>query len=187
MDLRRRAMDRLAAGQTSYEVAAALKVAVSSVIKWAARQRATGSVAPGKMGGHRRPKIAGADRDWVLAQIDRNPHMTIAALTDGLAARKVKRIHPAWAAVRLIFAVAPLEQRGIVFVHFDEFNQTLDSEVGERRNAVFADPIDPDHAVFGFHLHGDVEEPVLVFAKVLGDEVDGFDVRDLVDVHDQAA
>jgi transposase len=39
MDLRRRAMDRLAAGQTSYEVAAALKVAVSSVIKWAARQR----------------------------------------------------------------------------------------------------------------------------------------------------
>jgi transposase len=57
-------------------------------------KRATGSVAPGKMGGHRRPKIAGADRDWVLAQIDRNPHMTIAALTDGLAARKVK-LHPA--------------------------------------------------------------------------------------------
>ena len=33
----------------------------------------------------------------------------------------------------------------------------------------------------------DVEEPVLVFAKVLSNEVDGFDVRDLVDVHDQAA
>ena len=48
MDLRERAMDRLSAGETSYEVSAALKVAVSSVIKWAQRKRATGSAAPGK-------------------------------------------------------------------------------------------------------------------------------------------
>jgi putative transposase len=37
MDLRERAMARLAEGETSYEVAEALSVAVSSVIKWAAR------------------------------------------------------------------------------------------------------------------------------------------------------
>jgi transposase len=36
MDLRERAMTRLEAGETSYAVAAALQVAVSSVIKWAA-------------------------------------------------------------------------------------------------------------------------------------------------------
>ena len=53
MDLRERAMARLEAGETSYAVAAALKVAVSSVIKWAARKRRLGSAAPGKMGGHR--------------------------------------------------------------------------------------------------------------------------------------
>lgn len=94
IDLRQRAMDRLAAGETSYEAAAALKVAVSSVIKWAQRQRATGSAAPGQMGGHRRPLIAGADRDWVLAEVERAPHVTIAILAAGLAARGLT-IHPA--------------------------------------------------------------------------------------------
>jgi putative transposase len=94
MDLRQRAMDRLAAGETSYEAAAALKVAVSSVIKWAARQRATGSAAPGKMGGHRPLRIVGADRDWVLSEVERNPHVTLARLSAGLAARGLK-LHPA--------------------------------------------------------------------------------------------
>jgi len=94
MDLRRRAMDRLAAGQSSYEAAAALKVAPSSVIKWAARQRTTGSAAPGKMGGHRLPRILGEHRDWVLSEVERNPHVTLAMLTAGLLARGLK-VHPA--------------------------------------------------------------------------------------------
>jgi putative transposase len=94
MDLRERAMDRLAAGETSYEVSAALKVAVSSVIKWAQRKRATGSAAPGKMGGYRPLIIAGEHRDWVLAEVECTPHVTIALLTDGLAARGLK-VHPA--------------------------------------------------------------------------------------------
>lgn len=94
MDLRQRAMDRLAAGETSHAAAAALKIAVSSVIKWAARQRATGSAAPGQMGGHRRPLITGADRDWVLAEVERNPHVTLATLSAGLLARGLK-LHPA--------------------------------------------------------------------------------------------
>lgn len=72
----------------------ALKVAVSSVIKWAQRQRSTGSAAPGQMGGHRRPLIAGADRDWALAEVERTPHVTLATLAAGLAARGLK-IHPA--------------------------------------------------------------------------------------------
>lgn len=90
MNLRQRAMDRLAAGETSYAVAEALKVAASSVIKWAQRQRTTNSVEPGVMGGHRRPKIAGADRDWALGQVERTPHVTLAALAAGLAARGLK-------------------------------------------------------------------------------------------------
>lgn len=94
MDLRERAMDRLAAGETSYEVSAALKVAVSSVIKWAQRKRATGRAAPGKMGGHRPLMITRAHRDWVLSEVERIPHVTIAALTAGLATHGLK-VHPA--------------------------------------------------------------------------------------------
>ena len=69
MDLRERAMARLAAGESVRTVAGALSVSPSSVVKWSHRQRATGSVAPGKMGGHVPGKIAGAHRDWLSARI----------------------------------------------------------------------------------------------------------------------
>jgi putative transposase len=66
MDLRVRAMSRLAAGESVRAVAASLSVAPSSVVKWSQRLRATGSVAPGKIGGHVPPKIAGGHRDWLI-------------------------------------------------------------------------------------------------------------------------
>jgi len=66
MDLRTRAMSRLAAGESVRAVAAALSVAPSSVVKWSLRLRATGSVAPGKIGGHVPPKIAGDHRTWLI-------------------------------------------------------------------------------------------------------------------------
>ena len=74
MDLRERAMDRLSSGETNFEVSVALKVAVSSVVKWAQRKRATGSAAPGKMGGHRPLLITGGHRDWVLSEVEHLPH-----------------------------------------------------------------------------------------------------------------
>ena len=40
-------------------------VAVSSVVKWSQRYRATGSVAPGKMGGHRK-RVLEPHRAFVL-------------------------------------------------------------------------------------------------------------------------
>ena len=57
MDLRERAMARLDRGESVRQVAAALEVAPSSVVKWNQRRRATGSVAPGKIGGYVLPKI----------------------------------------------------------------------------------------------------------------------------------
>jgi hypothetical protein len=39
----------------------------------------------------------------------------------------------------------------------------------------------------GAQVSCDVEEPVLALAELLRDEVDRFDVRELVDVHGQAA
>lgn len=94
MDLRERAMARLEAGETSYEVAAALKVAVSSVIKWAARKRRLGSAAPGKMGGHRPYLIRAEHRMFVLGEVDRDPHVTLHQLSAMLAERGL-HIHPA--------------------------------------------------------------------------------------------
>ena len=54
MDIRERAMARLEAGETVRAVAEALSIAPSSVVKWSERKRATGSVAPGKIGGRSR-------------------------------------------------------------------------------------------------------------------------------------
>lgn len=94
MDLRERAMARLAAGESSSVVAAALNIAVSSVIKWAARERRLGSVAPGRMGGHRPFAISGEHRLFVLRRIEKTPHVTPRALSEAVAACGLK-VHPA--------------------------------------------------------------------------------------------
>jgi putative transposase len=90
MDLRRRAMKRLEAGETTYEVAEALSVAVSSVIKWAARARKYGSPAPAKMGGYRRRVISGAYREMVLEAVGKKSHVTLRELASMLAAVGLK-------------------------------------------------------------------------------------------------
>lgn len=94
MDLRQRAMARLAEGETSYEVAEALSVAVSSVIKWAARARQYGSPAPAKMGGYRRRSISGAYRGMVLDAIAKKAHVTLRELVEVLAAAGLQ-VYPA--------------------------------------------------------------------------------------------
>ena len=65
MDIRDRAMATLDAGETVREVAEALSVAPSSDVKWSQRLRSTGGAAPGKIGGHVRHKINGADAAWL--------------------------------------------------------------------------------------------------------------------------
>lgn len=94
MDLRRRAMQRLAAGETTYQVAEALSVAVSSVIKWAARTRKYGSPAPAQMGGYRRRAITGSYREMVLEAVANKSHVTLRELASMLAAAGLQ-VHPA--------------------------------------------------------------------------------------------
>ena len=62
-DLRERVIAAVVGGESCRTVAVRFGVAVSSVVKWSQRYRSTGSVAPGKMGGHRQPllgRIAGS-------------------------------------------------------------------------------------------------------------------------------
>lgn len=58
-------------------------------------------------------------------------------------------------------------------MHPDQLGQRLDSEVGERHDAVFSDAVDPDDAILDVHFIGHVVQPVLVFAESLGDTGDG--------------
>lgn len=86
-DLRERAVAAVETGGLSrHQAAARFGVAASTVIKWVQRVRRTGSVAPGRMGGHRPKKIQGADRDWLLARC-RERDFTIRGLVAELAER----------------------------------------------------------------------------------------------------
>lgn len=93
-DLRERVVAAVLAGESGRTVAARFGVAVSSVVKWSRRFRVTGSVAPGKMGGHRK-RILEPHRAFIVERIDRNPHLTLHGLKDELAARGVKVSHNA--------------------------------------------------------------------------------------------
>ena len=86
MDLRERAVSRVESGHSVRTVAEQFGVSPSSVVKWSQRFRRTGSVAPGKMGGHRRPKIAGLWRDWLVDRMRTAP-FTLRGLVSELADR----------------------------------------------------------------------------------------------------
>lgn len=88
LDLRERVVAAVASGQSCRAVANTFGVSVSSVVKWSQRLRATGSVAPAKMGG-RRPLVLAAERDWLLARLQEQPDITMRALADELAGRGV--------------------------------------------------------------------------------------------------
>jgi len=93
-DLRKRAVAAVAKGESCRSVALRFGVAVSSVVKWSQRYRATGSVAPGKMGGHRKRALE-PHRAFIKERISQTPHLTLHGLKDELAARGVTVSHNA--------------------------------------------------------------------------------------------
>lgn len=93
-DLRERVVAAVLAGESCRSVAERFGVAVSSVVKWSQRLRRTGSVAPAKMGGHRK-RVLEPHRAFILERISRTPHLTLHGLKDDLAARGVKVSHNA--------------------------------------------------------------------------------------------
>ncbi len=56
-------------GLSRHAAAARFGVAPSSAIKWVQRYRATGSVAPGQIGGHKPRVLRGEHRDWLLERM----------------------------------------------------------------------------------------------------------------------
>lgn len=92
LDLRRRLVSAVEAGASCRSVAARFDVSESAVIKLMRRYRATGSLASGKIGGHRRP-ILEDERDWLMGRIAEQSDITVRALADELAGRGIVVSH----------------------------------------------------------------------------------------------
>ena len=90
LDLRERVVAAVERGGISRRKAAArFGVAISTVINWVRRFRATGSVAAGKMGGHKPKAITGEHQAWLVQRI-RQEDFTLRGLVAELAARGLK-------------------------------------------------------------------------------------------------
>ena len=88
MDLRERAVARVLAGESVRSVASVLSISAATVVRWSSRHRATGSAAPGKIGGHKVGILSGGHRDWLLERATRD--FTLRGLVAELAERGVK-------------------------------------------------------------------------------------------------
>ena len=89
MDLRERVISAIESGMSCHQAAAHFRVAVSTAVKWAQRFGATGSVAPGRIGGYRPKGIRGEHRDWLLKRC-RASDFTLRGLIVELAGRGLK-------------------------------------------------------------------------------------------------
>ncbi len=90
MDLRERVVSAVEEGGLSRRQAAdRFGVGISTAINWVRRFRATGSVAPGQMGGHKPKKIKGEHRAWLLRRC-REQDFTLRGLVAELAERGLK-------------------------------------------------------------------------------------------------
>src|SRR5580700_8142238 len=90
VDLRERVVAAVEKGGTSRRRAATqFGVGITTVINWVRRSRETGSVAPGKMGGHKPKAIAGEHRAWLLERI-KQKDFALRGLVAELAERGLK-------------------------------------------------------------------------------------------------
>ena len=93
-DLRERVLAAVLAGESCRSAGRRFGVSAASVVRWMQRHRSTGSVAPSRRGGGRKPALD-AHRDFLIERINRTPHLTLHGLKDELAARGVVVSHNA--------------------------------------------------------------------------------------------
>lgn len=87
-DLRRRLVRAVEAGNSAREAAARFAVSASAAIKLVRRMRETGSIAPAKIGGYRKPLLA--DHEDLLCELTATRKgITLAEIREELLARGV--------------------------------------------------------------------------------------------------
>jgi transposase len=84
VDLRRRVVDVVEAGASRRSAAARFGVGVSSAIRWVARARVRGDLAPDKRGGNQRSHRIDAHRDLILGWIAESPDLTLVEVAERL-------------------------------------------------------------------------------------------------------
>lgn len=88
-DLRERVVADMSSGRSARAAAARFGVSVATAVRWSQRYRRTGGVAPGKIGGHRKPILL-PEREWLHARIAAEPDLTLRALLAELHERGVR-------------------------------------------------------------------------------------------------
>ena len=92
MDLRERVVAAVKEeGLSRHQAAARFGVAISTAINWVKRFDERGSFAPGKMGGHKPKKLAGADAEWLRERCRQKP-FTLQGLVNELAEERGLRV-----------------------------------------------------------------------------------------------
>ena len=89
LDLRKRVVAAIERGLSCNQAAKQFGIGISTAIGWARRLRETGSIEPGKMGGHKPKAISGEHRVWLLQRI-RDRDFTLRGLVAELAERGLK-------------------------------------------------------------------------------------------------
>ena len=97
LDLRTRLVRAVEAeGMSRRAAAERFGVAASTAVKWLKRVAGTGSVAPGRLGGHRPKTIAGTHRDWLI-ECGGSADFTLRGLVRELGERGLKvDYHSVW-------------------------------------------------------------------------------------------
>jgi transposase len=141
-DLRKRVVAAVETGGLSCNQAAKrFGIGISTAIGWVRRLRETGSVAPGKMGGHRPKAISGEHRVWLLQRL-KERDFTLRGLVAELADRGLR-----------------VDYRSVwEFVHAEKLSFKKSVAAGERdrpdvarRRAQwtkYQDRVDPERLVF---------------------------------------
>lgn len=86
LDLRRRIVEAVTGGSSIRAAARRFAVSPSAAIKLMQRVQATGSPAPDRFGGHRRPLLA-PHRELLMRLVTAEPDLTLAELRERVRAR----------------------------------------------------------------------------------------------------
>lgn len=94
LDLRRRVIDAINAGQSCRAAAARFGIAPSAAVKWHRLWRETGCVAPRPMGGDKRTGRIEALGPAIFAMVEQTVHITLAEIAARLEAEHGERFAP---------------------------------------------------------------------------------------------
>lgn len=99
-DLRRRVIEVSSSGEKVREVARRFSIAASTVVRWNQRYQETGSIKAKPMGAFRRLKLE-QERDYIIGEIEKKPHISVRELLRMLKEKGVKvSRHAVWMFMR---------------------------------------------------------------------------------------